>query len=341
MKISLPQLNVGVKKNYRPVIRQILHLIKQHKKFLITTHVRCDGDAVGSELAIKSMLNRMGKIAHIVNVGGISKELMFLPGIQEVANGVKHLLSSYDAIIVVDSGSFERLGEMRLALPPHRPIINIDHHLSNDNFGAINWVAPEMSSVGEMVYRLIKTARIPIDKNTATNLYVSLITDTGHFRFASTTPYSHLMASDLLSRGVNLVEVTKSIYNNKTPDEIKLQYDCIKRMKFAENNRIAWIFLTRAMYKKHRTIPRDSQEYLQVLKSIKTVVVAILFRETAEDPLRIKISIRSEPPVDANKLAGHFGGGGHYRASGCTMTGSLKKAERLLISKARQYVKPL
>ena len=326
-------------KNYRPIIQQIIKLIRQHKKFLITAHTGADGDAVGSQLALKMMLAKMGKTGHIVNVGGISKELTFLPGFAEINNGIKHLQSSYDAIIVVDSGSFERLEEMRTALRPKRPMINIDHHASNDNFGTLNWVAPEMSSVGEMVYRLLKTARIPIDKDMATNLYVSLATDTGHFSFASTTPASHLMASDLLNHGVNLGEAIKNLYSNKTPGDIKLQYDCLKRIKFAHGNRIVWTVLTRSMYKKHRALPGDPQEYLQILKSIKNVSVAILFRETLTNPLKIKISIRSEPPVDANKLARHFGGGGHYRAAGCRMTGSLKKAQRLLISKAKQYLK--
>lgn len=326
-------------KSYTKVIKQILDLIKKHKRFLITTHVRCDGDAVGSELALETMLTKMGKSAHIVNVGGIAKELMFLPGINKVDDGTKYLRQNYDAIIVLDSGGFDRLESMREALPPRRPIVNIDHHLSNDNFGTVNWVAPEASSVGEMVYRLIKTARIPIDKNMATNLYVSLITDTGHFCFASTTSYSHQMASDLLAKEIDLRGIFRYLYEDKTPAEISLSCECTRRIKLSHRNQIAWTELTRAMFKKYGTTPRDSQDYVNVLKSIKGVLIAILFRETAENPLLIKASIRTEPPIDANKLARHFGGGGHYRASGCTLQPPLKTAQRLFINKAKEYCK--
>lgn len=326
-------------KSYTKVIKQILDLIKKHQRFLITTHARCDGDAVGSELALKTMLTKMGKSAHIVNVGGIAKELMFLPGINKVDDGTRFLRHNYDVIIVVDSGGFDRLESMREVLPPRRPIINIDHHPSNDNFGTVNWVAPEISSVGEMVYRLIKTARISIDKNMAANLYVSLITDTGHFCFATTTPYSHLIASDLLAKEIDFRGIFRYLYEDKTPAEISLSCECIRRIKFSHRNQIAWTELTRAMFRRYGTIPRDSQDYVNVLKSVKGVLIAILFRETVENPLLIKASIRSEPPVDADKLARHFGGGGHYRAAGCTLQPPLKKAQQLLIAKAKEYCK--
>lgn len=314
------------------IIKRILSFLKKYQRFLITAHARADGDALGSELALAAMLAKMGKCAHIINAGGIAKEYLFLPGIHKIREITKPIKGNYDALIVLDSIGFDRLERMRDFLPRGLPILNIDHHPSNDYFGLINWVEPKMSSVGEMVYRLIKTAGIRIDKPMALNLYVSLITDTGHFCFASTTSYSHQMASDLLGYGINLRNVFKHIYEDKTYQQVALQCNAFSRIKLAFKGRVAWAELTRTMYKRYRTKPGETQDYLAVLKSIRGVIVAVLFRETSQPPYKVKVSIRSEPPVNADRLARFFGGGGHYRASGCTIYKPLKQARIVVLN---------
>ena len=325
------------------IIKEILGLIKKHRRFLITTHIRPDGDGLGAELALGAMLKKIGKSVQIVNTGPIAKEYRFLPGIKQIITPAR--VSPWEIAIVLDTSSLDRLGELEPMMRQTKlPIINIDHHPTSGFFGSVNWVAPEMSSVGEMIYQLIKDAGIPLDKKMATNLYVALITDTGHFSLDSTSSSSHLMGGELLKYGIKPRTVFRNIYENKTPSDIRLWTECIRNMKFDRSRQIVWSRLTRQMYRRFGTTGDDSQEYLKVLRSIKGVRLAILFRESSQTVHRetdgtkrpeIKVSIRTEPPLDATKLVRPFGGGGHHRAAGCTIPGSLKYAEQLILGRAR------
>lgn len=323
------------------IIKRILSFLKKHQRFIITAHARADGDALGSELAMADMLTQMGKRSLIVNTGGIFREYLFLPGVRKIKEITKPIKGKYDALIVLDSGGFDRLEWVKAFLPATLPILNIDHHPSNDYFGQINWVEPKMSSVGEMVYRLIKAAGIKMDKRIALNLYVSLITDTGHFCFAATTPYSHKMASDLLNYGIDLRNVFKHIYEDKTYAQVALQCAVLSRMKLAFQGQVAWAQLSRAMYKKYCTTPGETQDYLVMLKSIRGVIIGLLFREMDRPPYAVKVNIRTEPPINANHLARAFGGGGHYRASGCTIYKPLKQARTMVLNHIKSLLAKL
>ncbi len=157
------------------MIKEILKLVRKHKRFLITTHMRPDGDALGSELALRSVLIKLGKSVQVINTGKPSKEYHWLPGFDKITfDSYRHVSRRYDAVFVLDSGTFDRLGEIREILIPNVPIINIDHHPHSDYFGSINWVDPSVCATGEMIYRLIKKAKVFIDKDIATILYIAL-----------------------------------------------------------------------------------------------------------------------------------------------------------------------
>lgn len=316
------------------IIKPILEFINNHNNFLITAHARPDGDAIGSELAFALFLKKMGKTINIVHSGDVPPEYSFLPGrnLIEVIN--EPVKGNYDALVVLDADGFDRLEKLAGFLPGDLPILNIDHHPSNHNFGTVNWSDTKMSSVGEMLYYLIKASPVRLDKNIALNLYVSLITDTGYFRFATTTPSAHRMASDLLKYEIDLPYVYKNIYQNQTPADLALRCESTRRIKIHPQGKIASTELTRGMYRKYRTEPHDTQQYLDILKSIKGVKIAFLFRETKNKSEGIKVSIRSEPPVNAYELAKVFGGGGHYRAAGCTIYKPLREAKKILVDKA-------
>ncbi|MDI6733689.1 MAG: bifunctional oligoribonuclease/PAP phosphatase NrnA [Planctomycetota bacterium] len=329
------------------LINRILRVVKKHRHFLITGHARADGDCLGSELSLARMLSRMGKKVRIINPVSIGRELLFLPGAKQVEvfrEGDKLPVNNIEVIFIVDSGGLGRLEEMEESIRGilnrrNRPfLINIDHHPSNGNFGDINWVDYKRSSVGEMVYLLIKQSGIKIDKEIATNLYVSLDTDTGHFCFSSTTPMSHLIAAELIRKGVKIREVYKKIYEEKTLGEMKLLIECLKRARLALKGKVVWSVLTREMYRKYKATPSDSQNYLSFLRTIKGVRIALLFRETEKGRLLIKVSIRAEEPIDADKLVRPLGGGGHHRAAGLTLNPPLKKAYQQLINHIKNFV---
>lgn len=340
-----------IAKNQDSVVRKILGVIKRHQRFFITGHVRSDGDCLGSELALARMLSQMGKSIYIMNAGPISKELLFMPGVKQVKKYRKHkkLPSDIDVIFVLDSEGLNRLEEMednicekiniRNNLKQEKPVVvNIDHHPDNVNFGDINWVDSKMSSVGEMMYILIKHSGIDIDKDIATNIYISIDTDTGHFCFESTTPRSHLIAADLLRRGINIRDIYKGIYEDKTYGEMKLFVECLRQIKLSMNGKVGWSLLTRRMYKQCGAEPSDSQNYIAQIKAVKGVKIALLFRETTGNPLLVKVSIRTDNSIDANKLVRALGGGGHNRAAGLTLKPPMKEACQELMRHIKKMV---
>jgi len=335
-------------KNQKVIIQKILKVIKRYQRFFITGHVRSDGDCLGSELALARMLSKMGKSVYIMNVGSVSRELLFMPGIKQVKTYHKYdkLPDNIDVIFTLDSEGLNRLEEMEDCIREkidskngNIPIlINIDHHPDNGNFGDINWVDSEMSSVGEMIYILIKQSGTGIDKDMATNIYISIDTDTGHFCFQSTTPRSHLIAADLLQRGINIRDIYKSIYEDKTYGEMRLFVECLKRIKLSLNGKVGWSVLTRRMYKQCGAEPSDSQNYIAQIKAVKGIKIALLFRETVSGPLLIKVSIRTDNSIDANKLVRGLGGGGHNRAAGLTLKPPFKKACQKLMRHIKKLV---
>lgn len=325
------------------VIKQILGFIRSQKRFLITAHTRLDGDSVGCELAVARWLAKMGKRSRIINTGGIPREYSFLPGIRQIqqipeAQHSKLRAADYDGVIVLDSGGFDHLETVKDILPSGCPVINIDHHPSNDYFGRINWVDSKAGCTAELVYQLIKASGVPLDKTLALYLYLALITDTGNFSFSTTTPRSHLMAADLLSYGINPRAVFRRIYEDKNYKGIRLYSEVIRRIKRAKQGQLIWTEITRAMTRRCRTEPADSEEYLRVLKSIKETRIAVLFKEDKTPAGGIKISIRTAPPIDANRLASKFGGGGHHRAAGCTVYLPLAKAQQAALAHFKKYL---
>jgi phosphoesterase RecJ-like protein len=339
-------------KNQTSIIRKILQVIKKYNRFLITGHARPDGDCLGSQLTFSRLLNKMGKKTFLINAGKIPDEMLFLSGARNIKtfHPNNNLPDNIEVIIILDSGGLDRLEEMEQCIKdkintrnrlkqPTPIIINIDHHPTHGSFGDINWVDYKMSSLGEMLYLLIKQSGIDIDKPMAEYLYVSIDTDTGHFCFSSTTAQSHIIAAELIQKGLNVAEIYQRIYGNKKYNALMLFVECLKKVKLALNGQVAWSVLTRQMYKKYRTEPSDSQNYISHIKAIEGVKVALLFRETTENPLEIKVSVRAAYPIDANKLVKPLGGGGHHRASGLTLNPPLKKARQQLINHIAKELK--
>lgn len=318
-----------------PRVREVLRFLRSRKRFLLTTHVRVDGDALGSEIALARLLRRLGKTALIVNEEPVPEDLRFLPGSEEAGAGADALRGRFDAMVVVDSGSYPAASGLRRHLPADLPVVNIDHHASNDQFGDLNWVDAGLGSVGEMIYRLARGADVALDRESALGLYVSMVTDTGRFSFSNTSPYCHLIAAELLRHGIDPGLVTQQLYGNRSLQELKLHAACIHGMRLAAGGRLAWCKMDRELFRRCGAQPRDSQEFVDILKSVRGVKMALLFREV-EEKGRIRVSIRSENGYDASVLAQAFGGGGHRRAAGCTCEGTLDGVARRVLSRARK-----
>ncbi|MDQ7779543.1 MAG: DHHA1 domain-containing protein, partial [Planctomycetota bacterium] len=240
--------------------------------------------------------------------------------------------------IALDSANLERIEGIAAVLRPDVPLVNIDHHGSNSRFGSINWVDPGSASVGEMIYDIILAAGGGIDHDIALGLYVSVMTDTGRFSFSNTSSRSHRIAAAMIEHGLKPAEIARRVYADKTLGEMRLNVECLATMKFSPDGRVAWARLTREMYRKTGTSPRDSQEYVEAVKSIHGVDIAILLRET-EKPGHVKLSFRATDPLNAAEVAALFGGGGHPRSSGATLDGDADTVETRVVQAILQYVR--
>jgi phosphoesterase RecJ-like protein len=313
----------------RAPIRRILAFLRSHDRFLCSGHIRSDGDALGSQLALNHLLRAMGKRSHVVCDQGAAPDLRFLPGAGRVGSCPADLRGPYTAVLTCDSGALSRLERIRAAVTPGTVLINIDHHASNERFGSINWVDPSYASTGEMIYDLARVSGVPLTRAMATCIYVTQVTDTGRFSFSNTSARSHRIAADLMEHGVRPAEVHERLFRNRSPQAIRLYCETLRRMK--RRGPVAWISITPALTRRCGAEPADTQEFIDAVRSIRGVRVAVLLRQTAGSP-GIKVSWRTSAGIDGVALARRFGGGGHPRASGATYLGGLREAEREVIA---------
>ncbi|MBI4563665.1 MAG: bifunctional oligoribonuclease/PAP phosphatase NrnA [Planctomycetes bacterium] len=323
----------------RRMVRRILAYVRRHTNFLISGHVRSDGDALGSQLAFHHLLRRLGKKSHVVCDRGVAPEYRFLPGSEAVGSGPEDLHPPYTAVFTFDSGSWARLERVSAALDrSSMTVVNIDHHASNERFGDINWVDPTFSSSGEMVWELVKASGVKASPSMALNIYTAMVTDTGGFAFSNTTTETLLNAAELVALGVRPADVTRSLYRQKSIDQLRFLAAVIERIQRSEDGRVAWVTLPIELERKTRFRPGDTQEYINTLMQLQGTEIAILLREL-EDPPVVKVSWRTGQGVDGIELARQHGGGGHPRASGATLRIPLEEAARHVVQQAVDYLR--
>lgn len=311
-------------------INDIHNVIKRYDRFLITTHVRADGDGIGSEVALYHALRGMEKSVSIANDSPIPQIYKFIvPG----AGMYIHPEVPQDrakVVFTLDCPTLDRLGKIQGIIPKDAVIINIDHHISNEHFGKINWVSEGMCATGEIILHLLKGGNVDITPDIATALYVAIVTDTGRFMHSNTTPEALKIAAFLIERGARHIEISKHVYNTNPYNLIKLNALALNTVNLHGDNRIATIWLTRKMLGETGVNPIDAQEFADIPISIDGVIVGVLLREMTE-PNWIKVSLRSRNGFDVNNVAKKFGGGGHKYAAGCEIQGTITEVQRLIL----------
>jgi phosphoesterase RecJ-like protein len=325
----------------KAMVKKVLAFIRKHDNFLVSGHVRSDGDALGSQLAFHHLLKKLGKKSQVVCDQGALPDYKFLPGSDAVGAGPEDLKKEYSAVFTFDSGSWERLERISAALPRKSlTVVNVDHHASNERFGDINWVDPSFSACGEMVWELVKAAGVKPDRNIATCVYTTIVTDTGRFSFSNTTTETHLNAAELLQFGVRPGEIHNALYRQKTKGQLAYLAEVLGRIRLTDDGKVGWVVISKELEAKTGHPPGDTQEYIDHVKSIKGVRVAILLKET-DEPGKVKVSWRTDAGVDGIALASKYGGGGHPRASGATFRGTIEDAERVIVDETIAFVKGL
>jgi phosphoesterase RecJ-like protein len=321
----------------RPPFREILRVIRAGRSFLCSSHVRADGDGLGSALAFSRILRKMGKRSHVVCELGAVPEYRFIPESETVGSDPGDLRPPYDALFTFDCANYERLGSVGEAIPADLVRVNIDHHVSNTRFGTIDWIDDRFASTTEMVYTFAREARVKLDRTLAVQLYVGLVTDTGSFSMSNTTVRSHEIAAELMRAGVKPVWVSDRLYRRKSLGRLKLMARFLGAIRLSADGRVAWAVLTRRMCRECGEYPYETQEYVNVLKSIRGVQAAVLIREMKEDP-RLRVSWRTSEGVDGSKLASQWGGGGHRRASGALIAGGTARVVKDVIRGTVDFV---
>lgn len=315
-------------------MRQILEAIKKHDKFLITAHVNLEGDSLGSQLGMKAFLEALGKTAIIVDNDAVPEHYKFLPGAEAVSNKLDEKLD-FDAAIVVDCPTLKRIGKVR-DLIKGKFVINVDHHISNDKFGDVNWVDPNASSAGEMVYKLYKETGLKLSKETALVLYIAILTDTGSFNYDNTSSVTHEIAGELLGYGIDPASVSESVYERRSVADIKFLSRVLSTLKVNKTGEVAYLEVTNTMLKETGSELVKSEGFVNYARSIDGVKVAIIFKEDSGN--KVNVSFRSKGDVDVNRIASVFGGGGHVKASGCIVEGSLAEVERKVLGKVDEVL---
>src|SRR3989338_4129228 len=316
--------------------RTVKQAIKKFNKFLITSHINPEGDSIGSQVAMAALLKSLGKSSAILNDSPVPHFLRFIKGTENVLKEMPHNFN-YQAVVILDCPDLARIGRVNEYLKKDSVIINIDHHISNINFGRFNWVEPELSSAGEMVYELFKAfkAKINLDEDAA--LYTAIMTDTGSFRYSNTSSRTHRIAAELIDIGIEPYEMNTKIYETSSLEDTNLLGEALQTMKLTDDGKIAWLWVTKEMLKKTKASLEGTEGIINFGRSIDGVEIAVLFRETGTEG-RVKVSFRSKGREDVNKLAADFGGGGHPTASGCTVLGKIEEVEKKVLDKSKQML---
>ncbi len=318
-------------------MERVIEALKKYNKFLIVSHVGLEGDSIGCQLALENLLIKLGKKTTVVNGGSLPKQYDFL-GIEGSIGTDLDKKVDYDAAIVLDCPVIRRVGEAKALLLDGKPLINIDHHISNNNFGDVNWVQADTSSCGEMVYKLFRAMDVPLDQKSALYLYVAILTDTGSFAYENTTSNTHHAIADLIEKGVNPPLVYKMIYENKRFEEVELLKDALATLKLDDGGKISYMYVSKKMLNKYKLSIGITEGFINYARSITNIKVAIFFMENPLKKGRIQISFRSKGDANVDKIAALFGGGGHKNASGCTIEDDLKSTMKTVLSKVREAI---
>jgi len=309
------------------------------RRVALTTHVNADGDGVGSEVALWHLLTARGVQAGIANPTPIPDRFHFL-----VPKGADHSeraareIEAADVVVVLDISDASRLGDLARAITHSHAVACIDHHVSGGSLPrGPRLVAPEAAATAELVFDLATVLGWPLSAEAARALYVGILTDTGAFRFANTTPRVLRVAGALLEQGVDPESIYESVYASAPEGRVRLTAEVLETLVVEHDRGLAWVTVPPDALQRHGATADDLDGIVEYPRSIAGVRLALLFRQLANG--RVKVSLRSLGDVDVAQLAQRFGGGGHRKAAGASLEGSLAEAQGRVLAAAREYLK--
>ena len=316
---------------------QIGQALREGGRFAVLSHVRPDGDALGSQLALGLSLKRLGKDVRIWNEEGMLEKYSFLPSANLLTKPPADP-EDVDVAIALDTAIQNRLGTALPAVRSAKVWINIDHHPSNPGYGDLVYINPKAPATGQILFELIRSEKLPIDAAIAENLYVAISTDTGSFQYPNTTARTFEMAAELVHAGVDVGRVSQLTYENYPRRRAELLRDLLGTMRFEANNRVASFSLSLATAKKLGVLPEDNEGLIDHLRAIHGVIVAVFFEELADGKVRVSMRSKREK-VNVCAICEKFGGGGHVLAAGARLPGTLAEVEKKILEEIRDVVR--
>lgn len=322
--------------------KEIIDLITEKEKFLILTHSTPDGDAFGSSLALKYLLEMLGKKVEVFTELPVPNQYRFLPGTDTLGDLKNLETKPYDVLFLVDCNSPKRVSNEREITEKiekfNGTIIIIDHHIetstsSQENSKLIKWIVPSKAATGILIYELIKALEQPITLEMAKNLYTSIIVDTGNFQFDNTTDEVFQIATELVKAGAKPSYIYQESFESWSEGRFRLFSRMLNKLEITPPLAISFISLED--FQETGTTEPDTERFVEFIRILKNVTISALFREVKKG--FIKASLRSKGDIDVSLLARDFGGGGHKNAAGYRITGDFEKARLSLLEKLKEH----
>ncbi|HEV8241384.1 MAG TPA: bifunctional oligoribonuclease/PAP phosphatase NrnA [Thermoanaerobaculia bacterium] len=310
----------------------LLAIVRQGNRFLLTSHLSPDGDAVGSELGLARVLRKLGKGAVVWNRDPTPPLYGPLPGSARIHVGEEPpagFPEAFNAVLVLECPSLDRTGLQEKLAASGLPIVNVDHHLGNQQYGQVNWVDTAAPALGEMIHRFAAALKVGMDEDTATCLYLALVTDTGDFRFANTTAEAFEAAAALVREGAKPETVSQWLHESRPEPSLRLLGSMLQTLERHDGGRIATAVLTREMFTRAGAGAGDSEGLVDYPRSIAGVHAVAILREVEDG--KYKVSLRSRGDVDVEQVARRHGGGGHKNAAGFTSDAALPELRERLV----------
>ena len=314
------------------MLSQVVELIENKRDFAITTHIKPDGDGVGSSLGLYWLLLSLGKKAEVIVHGDVPAAYRSLPGAEKILD-VRTIERRYDAVFVIECSDIHRPGIAGLET---KFTVNIDHHATSEHFGTVNWIDSTASAVGEMIYNLCKAIGGRITKEIAECVYMALVTDTGSFHFSNTSDRTLKVASELIKAGAKPAKIGEAVYANYPWSRIELMRRVLDTVKRDASGRIATLRQTIEMKRLSEAVDGDNNGFVNIPLAAKEVLAAVYMREVGEGEYRVSLRLKGD--INIARVAERFGGGGHKNAAGLRISGNWDEKESEIVEAVRRAI---
>lgn len=325
------------------MLEEVRAVLQANNHFFITTHIRPDGDAIGSQLALGQFLRKLGKTVTMINSDPPPYTLEWLPEVQtiETFDGSirqRERIAQADVIIVVDTNALERIGKVAGPVQnSHAKKVLVDHHTNPENWFDVRWVDTTASSTGELIYQIIAAEpKVSVDFTIATSLYTAIMTDTGSFRFSNVKPQTHRIIAALMEEGGIVPEhIHAALYDKRSLNGLRLLSRTLEGITLLHDGQVGYTAISQKTVREVQSDLSETEGFVNYILSIEGVKAAVLFSETVSGT---KASFRSKGDAHVHEWARSFGGGGHRNAAGAFIKGSLDEVVTKVMDALPRYI---